>query len=563
MIRNVTIWMLLSSISGFCISAQAQQGAVLPSNAEIRKILADRIDNQKRGVGIVVGVIEPAGRRVVAHGTFAKDDDRPVDGGTIFEIGSVTKIFTALLLADMVERSEAAFDDPLSKYLPEGVKAPERGGQSITLEHLANHTSGLPRLPANLKLDDMGDPYANYTSEDLFEFLSQYELKRDIGEKYEYSNLGAGLLGELLSRRAGISYEALVNQRISVPLGMDRTAITLSPEMREQLAPGHDDELKPVSNWTFQAIAGAGALRSNVNDMLTFVAANLEYTDSPLKPAMASLQAVRTPTGVPTMEIARGWHILVKDDKEVFWHNGGTAGYRSIIGFSPKTRVGVVVLSNTGISVDDIGQPLLDPSRPLSEPAKKRDAISVNPKLYEGYVGRYQLAPKFILTVTTKDDHLFVQATGQPPAEVFPESETKYFYKVVNAQITFDVDAEGRATALTLHQNGKDMPAKRMEGDASPEPKYKEVEVDVALFEGYVGRYQLAPNFILTVTADDGHLYTQATNQPRFEVFPMSEKEYFLKVVGARITFSTDGAGKATSVTLHQNGMDMPAKRIE
>lgn len=477
----------------------------------------------------------------------------------------ITKVFTALLLADMVERGEAAFDDSLSKDLPEGTKAPERGGQSFTLEHLANHTSGLPRLPANMKLDDMSDPYANYTSEHLFEFLSQHELRRDIGAKYEYSNLGAGLLGELLSRRAGISYEALVKQRISTPLGRGRTATTLSPEMKAQLATGHGNDLEPVANWTFQAIAGAGALRSNVNDMLTFVAANLGYTGSPLKPAMASLRAVRTPTGIPTMEIARGWHILVKDDKEVFWHNGGTAGYRSIIGFSPKTGVGMVVLSNTSISVDDIGQHLLDSSHPLSEPSKKRDAISVNPKLFEGLVGRYQLAPKFILTVTAEDGHLFVQATGQPKAEVFAESETKYFYKVVDAQITFDTDADGRATGLTLHQNGQNMPGKRMDGDAPPEPvsKYEEVKVDAALFAGYVGRYQLAPNFTLTVTTNDGHLYTQATKQPRFEVFAMSEKEYFLKVVDARITFVTDGAGKATSLTLHQNGMDMPAKRIE
>jgi D-alanyl-D-alanine-carboxypeptidase/D-alanyl-D-alanine-endopeptidase len=254
MLRSFVGWLLIASVS--VVSAVAQEAPPVPSNAEIRKILAERIDKEKRGVGIVVGVIELAGRRIVAHGTFAKDDDRSVDGDTIFEIGSITKVFTALLLADMVERGEAAFDDSLSKDLPEGTKAPERGGQSITLEHLANHTSGLPRLPANMKLDDMSDPYANYTSEHLFEFLSQHELRRDIGAKYEYSNLGAGLLGELLSRRAGISYEALVKQRISTPLGMGRTAITLSPEMKAQLATGHGNDLEPVANWTFQAIAG-------------------------------------------------------------------------------------------------------------------------------------------------------------------------------------------------------------------------------------------------------------------------------------------------------------------
>ncbi len=558
-------WILLTGV--WVASGWAQQAAdsPVPSNTEIRKILADRVDNEKRGVGIVVGVIDPAGRRIVAQGTFGEDDERPVTGDTLFEIGSITKIFTALLLADMVQRGEAAYDDPLSKYVPEGVKTPERDGKPITLEHLANHTSGLPRLPANLMTGDLADPYAGYTAKHLFTFLSQHELRRDIGAKYEYSNLGGGLLGELLSRRAGSDYEELVKQRICEPLGMDRTAVTLLPELEAQLATGHSKDLEPVANWTFQALAGAGALRSSVNDMLTFLAANLGSMDSPLKPAMASLLAARKPTGMPTMEIARGWHILVKEDKEVFWHNGGTAGYRSFVGFSPKSRVGVAVLSNTSISVDDIGQHLIDPTQPLSEAPREHTEISVNPQLFEGYVGRYQLAPEFILTVTTKDDRLFVQATGQPNAEVFAESETKYFYKVVDAQVTFDTDTDGRANGLTLHQNGQNMPAKRMEGDAPPEPvsKYKEVKVDPTLFTGYVGRYQLAPSLVLSVTAENGHLYTQATGQPRFEVFPMSEKEYFLKVVDARLTFVTDAAGKATSVTLHQNGVDIPAKRIE
>ena len=300
--------------------------------------------------------------------------------------------------------------------------------------------------------------------------------------------------------------------------------------------------------------------------MLTFLAANLGYVDSPLKPAMESLRAVRTPTGMPGLEIARGWHVLAKGDKELFFHDGGTGGYRSVVGFSPRTRVGVVVLSNTSIPVSDIGLHLFDRSNPLSKPPKERQEISVNPKLFESYVGRYQLAPEFVLTVTTEGERLFVKATGQPKAEVFPESETKYFYKVVDAQITFDVDAEGRATGLTLHQNGQNVPGKRVSmamQRRSPNRSTRKWRLMTALFAGYVGRYQLAPNFVLTVTEEDGKLYTQATNQPKFQVFAMSEKEYFLKVVDARITFVTDEAGRATSLTLHQNGMNMPAKRIE
>lgn len=567
MLRNLVGWLLLSSITAVGARAQAQRAAAAPSSAEIRKILADRIDKQQRGVGIVVGVIEPTGRRVVAYGAFGKDDERPLNGDTIFEIGSITKVFTALLLADMVERGEVAFDDPVSEYLPAEVKLPERGGQSITLEHLANHTSGLPRLPENLFSEDPTNPYTDYSVDQMYEFLSGYELMRDIGAEYEYSNLGAGLLGHVLARRAGTNYESLVKARVCEPLGMRSTGITLSAEMKALLAAGHDSALEPVANWDLPTLAGAGALRSSVNDMLPFLAAHLGYAKTPLASAIASLLSPRGQTGKPNLEIARAWHIETTHGAGIVLHDGGTGGYSSLVCFSPKSRVGVVVLSNASVSVNDIAMHLIDRRYELSEPPRQREEISINPKLFEGYLGRYELTPEFILTVTLEDDRLFVQATGQPKAEVFPESETKYFYKVVDAQITFDTDAEGRATGLTLHQNGRNLPAKRIEGSASPQPqpaaKYEEVEVAPALFTGYVGRFQLTPSFTLSITKEDGRLFAQATGQPKFEIFPLSEKEYFLKVVDARITFETDATGRATALTLHQNGRDLSAKRIE
>ncbi len=164
---------------------------------EIREILVKRIDQQKQAVGIVVGVIEPTGRRVVSYGNLANGDPRTLDGDTIFEIGSVTKVFTSLLLADMVNRKEVTLDDPAAKYLPENVGMPVRSGKSIALLDLSTHNSGLPPLPGNLK------PEADYSVDDLCQFLSGYTLTRDPGSEYEYSNLGAGLLGHLLACRAG------------------------------------------------------------------------------------------------------------------------------------------------------------------------------------------------------------------------------------------------------------------------------------------------------------------------------------------------------------------------
>jgi CubicO group peptidase (beta-lactamase class C family) len=236
--------------------------AVLPSNEDIRKILIERIKTQHQSVGIVVGVIEPSGSRIISYGTFAKDNKRPVDGDTVFEIGSITKVFTSLILADMVQHGEIALTDPIDRYLPSEVKVPERNGRKITLEDLSTHTSGLPRMPNNFRPADPDNPYADYTVEQLYNFLSNYTLTRDTGSQFEYSNLGGGLLGHVLARRAGMDYEALVRSRVLSPLKMSDTAMELASAMRARLSTGHNASMSPVKNWDIPTLAGAGALRS-------------------------------------------------------------------------------------------------------------------------------------------------------------------------------------------------------------------------------------------------------------------------------------------------------------
>ena len=344
------------------------------------------------------------------------------------------------------------------------MKLPERNGRQTTLEDLATHTSGLPRLPSNLNPKDAANPYADYSVEQLYQFLSGYQLTRDIGSKYEYSNLGGGLLGHVLARHAGMDYEKLVRSRICDPLGMRSTGIMLTDEMKTRFAVGHNAALQRVAYWDLPTLAGAGALRSTANDMLTFVAANLGYVKTPLAPAMAAMLAVRRPTGVPGLEVGLAWHILTRDGHEIVWHNGGTGGFRSFIGFERKTGAGVVVLSNaeTPAGVDDIGQHLLNSNAPLRQPPAEHKQVAVDPKVFDGYVGQYQLAPNFVMTITRDGAQFFVQATGQPKLEIFPESDRDYFLKAVDAQITFETDSQGRATGLVLHQNGKNQTAKRI-----------------------------------------------------------------------------------------------------
>jgi serine-type D-Ala-D-Ala carboxypeptidase/endopeptidase len=471
MIRHSIFYLFATTVSMAIGNAQTPVSSLIPPDSEIRGILMQRVDQFRQSVGIVVGMIGPDGRKVVSYGALEKGDPRVLNGDTIFEIGSVTKVFTSLLLSDMVQRGQVALTDPVSKYLPASVRMPQRNGRQITLEDLATHTSGLPRLPSNLKPKDSANPYADYSVAQLYEFLSSYELPRDIGSQYEYSNLGGGLLGHVLTRYAGLDYEAMVRARVTVPLDMKSTSVALSPEMKARMGAGHDSKMKPVPNWDLPTLAGAGALRSTANDMLTFLAANLGYTKTPLAPAMAAMLDVRRPSGTPVLEVALAWHIYSTPPGDVIiWHNGGTGGYRAFVGYAPKTRIGVVVLANaeTAAGVDDIGLHLLNAKAPLLNasaflPAKERKQVAIDPKLFDRYAGRYQLTSNLVLTITREGEHLFARATGQPKFELFAEGEKEYFLKAVDAQITFEVDVGGAVNQLVLHQAGQNVPAKRID----------------------------------------------------------------------------------------------------
>jgi serine-type D-Ala-D-Ala carboxypeptidase/endopeptidase len=266
-----------------------------------------------------------------------------------------------------VERGEVALHDPVSKYLPEGVKVPQRGPRPITLEDLATHMSGLPRVATNLSPKNLLNPYAGYTAERLYEFLRTYTLPREPGSKWEYSNLGAGLLGHVLARRAGMDYETLVRLRICGPLDMTSTWVNVPPEAQSRAVAGHNRALQPIVNWDFDVLAGAGALWSDAGDMLEFAAANLGQKKSGLAPAMAAMLKVRKETGMGKMGQALGWQTLQREEGDLIWKDGGTFGFSSFIGFDPRNKRGVVVLSDAGAAVVDLGFHLLDPRSPLSK----------------------------------------------------------------------------------------------------------------------------------------------------------------------------------------------------
>jgi D-alanyl-D-alanine-carboxypeptidase/D-alanyl-D-alanine-endopeptidase len=553
--------------------AKPSKGATI-SDAQVKQILVQRIDQWQRGVGAVVGIIDARGTRFISYGKFDQASSESVAPNSLFEIGSVTKVFTSLLLADMVKRGEVALTDPIAKYLPPGVKLPQRNGQVIRLIDLANHTSGLPRLPNNLAPADPANPYADYSTQQLLSFLSTYELTRDIGAKYEYSNLGAGILGQVLAMRAGSDFETLVKTRITQPLGMNSTVITLDGDLKSRMTIGHNDALKAVPNWDLPTLAGAGALRSDAEDMLKFVGAHLGLIKSPLKPAMQSMLAKLTPTEDPNMSIGLGWHILKAKGANIVWHNGGTGGFRSFVGFNPASKVGVVVLSNTGNEgVDDIGRHILDAHFTLIAQPKARTQnvkVAIDSSTLDNFVGQYQLMPSMVLTVSRDGDRLFVQATGQGKGEVHAKGARDFFSNDVEASISFDPDVNGRAPSLVLYQAGQEMRALRVDEKAvarvTPESQSENQaspQISLQILDQYVGNYAITPSFIMSLTRDGEKFYLQATNQPKFELFAKDTKNFYLKVVDAQIKMETDETGKAVSLTLFQGGAVMPAPRVK
>jgi CubicO group peptidase (beta-lactamase class C family) len=324
---------------------------------------------------------------------------------------------------------------------------------------LAEQNSGLPPIPDNLDISDVLNPYAGYTTAKLHAFVSHYHLTRSPGTQYEYSNVGVGLLGDLLAYRAKTSYGALLQRRVLEPLGLRDTSLTLSAHQRARLAPGFSVDNDPRPPWDLPGLAAAGGLYSNLHDMLIYLRANMAAPGGKLGAAMAAAQKPRFPVAFDgIVKIGLVW--MSNERSGITWHNGETGGYHAFVGFNHAKQTGVVLLANVADpGLDAIGVHALAPSFPV--PAA-RIAIDLAPDALDRLTGTYQMAPGITLTIARNGQRLSAQLTGQPPVSMYATSATAFFFKAVDAQLTFDVDAQGNATRVTLHQNGNDLPAARV-----------------------------------------------------------------------------------------------------
>jgi CubicO group peptidase (beta-lactamase class C family) len=320
----------------------------------------------RKNAALVVGITQKGKRAVLGLGGVGAANPALPDAETLFEIGSVTKVFTAVALAQLEAEGKVKLTDTLRASLPEKV-ALARSMEPITLLSLATHTSGLPRLPGNVDTSEvnLANPYAKYGAPELYEFLASGKANNPPGRLMDYSNLGFGLLGHILTLKSGQDYESLVRSALLDPLGMSNTAIRLSATQAARLARGHSPKGEEVPGWDFDVMAPAGAFRSSASDMLTFIEANLASGETPVGRALARARQEHKTGEAGELQLGWQWEITLQGGLEIYWHNGGTGGYVTFVGFNRAQQMGVVVLSNYGdaiagkFDVDKIGMDLL------------------------------------------------------------------------------------------------------------------------------------------------------------------------------------------------------------
>lgn len=512
---------------------------------------------QQKLVGVSIVLVENSKLSHLSFGKLSKGKSQLITPNSIFEIGSISKTFTAAALASMVKHGKVSLNDPVQKYLPKTVQLPNWKGQPITLESLSNHTSGLPRLPDNLPLSDPTDPYADYTIDLMYAFLSSFELKRDIGVQVEYSNLGTGLLGHVLALIDKKTFEDMIIDRILHPLGMNNTSVSIVDTEKFPLSDGHNQLLSKVKYWNLETLAGAGAIKSNGNDMGKYLKAQIE--NEPLNDILALTHEQTTPSQPNRLKLGLGWFIDESNNENVLWHNGQTGGFSSFIGFNKAEKRGIVILTNSINSLDKLGMAYLKGTLTQLYDDTVNTLILEQTTL-DNLTGKYVLSPEFIISVTNQDKQLFIQATGQPRFPFVAKSNSEFVNLDLNARIVFEQNKKGDVIALALKQNGNDLRARRQtEGEkiAVQQPK----SLSEKQLNNLVGKFEITPNFAIETSHDSNSLYIQATGQQKFKMETLSEESFFNAQVQAKIVFELDSKGEAIALTLFQSGQEIKGRR--
>ena len=434
-----------------CLLSTAALAA--PSLDDAVRQRAEDLTRTGMHASIVIAVIDGKDSAVYGFGTAHPGKPGKPGADTVYQIGSVTKTMTALLLADAVAEGKVKLDDPVATLLP-GYTVPAFDGKQISLLDLATHYSSLPRLPDNFTPTNPANPYADYTPAKQRQFLAAYRLPHAPGTRFDYSNIGYAVLGTALAAQAGTSYEALLQSRIAVPLGMRSTSNQPTHGMLARLAPGHLLSGEATPAWELNVVAPAGGVYASARDMVAYLQA---YMFKPLRPYALALQPQRPLAADSDTKIGLAWLLEQRQGHSYAWHSGQTGGYTSYAAFTTDGKRGVVVLTNTARLVDTLGLAALFPGTALPALKKPLAAISVPRAALAEYVGEYPLDKDFTLTVTLGKQGLEAAGTGVGSAPLFASAKDQFFFRAIDADLAFTRDAAGKIVNAVLKQGGQDV----------------------------------------------------------------------------------------------------------
>ncbi len=523
------------------------------SDEALVAIVDQRLAGDRTGACLAVAVVE---KDAVARAFRCADPKEAarIGADSAFEIGSVSKTMTAVLLAELIGQGKAALDDPLADWLPEGTAVPMFEDQPILLRHVVTHTSGLPALPSRLGAADMDDPYANLTEEALLASLGDVVPTRAPGAQFEYSNFASMVLSFAVARRAGSDMETLLRQRLFAPLGMAQAYIA-TPPAGVRTAIGHAATAKAVPAWRFATnLAGVGGVRATLQDMVRYVQGNLGLIESPLFP---SLERAQKQVGEqPPM--AMNWMLVPIKGRVVHMHEGGTGGFSAFVAVDREAQRGVVILSDTAWhslgGLGSLGLHLVDASLPLGEARRRQTPPQ---ELLDALVGEYQIEGAMRMTLTQRDGALFAKPAGQPELALGYDSAGDFFPLELDALLTPRKKADGNY-GFVWTQMGAALPARRVadDGMTAATPALSDQEL-----AAYAGDYALMPGVVLTVRDRAGRLHAQATGQGEFPLDAVGKERFEAVAYGIEIVFRRDDAGSVVALELHQGGQVLHGAR--
>jgi CubicO group peptidase (beta-lactamase class C family) len=548
-----------SACASMLLLAAGAAGAAVPSNSEIGAY-ADRLLSSAYPAGQpgAAVLIVRDGQTVLrkGYGMANLELGVPVAPDMVFELGSVTKQFTAAAILLLQERGQLRVEDDVTKYLPDY----PTHGQTITLENLLTHTSGIPSYTG------LHEWFARIREDmkpaDVIALFKDKPLEFNPGEQWAYDNSGFFLLGAIVEKVSGKIYEQFVEEEIFQKLGMAHTRYGHPEEIIPRRASGYSKDDKGFRNADFISMSqpyAAGSLMSTVDDLAVWGRAL--QSEALLKTSSLDrmFTSSKLKSGVPT-QYGYGMGVHDFEGERVLSHGGDINGFTTNLTLVPGQRLFFALLSN-----NDASDPRPDAvalcvvAKALGKPMEERKTVQLDTATLDEYVGVYRFDPQTVRAITREGSKLFAQRSGGEKREIAALAKDEFVYPDAT-RLHFRRDAQGKVTGV-----GFSPPfGPAAEGTKTDEPlpqERKEVKVDPAVYDAYVGEYELRPAFSITVVREGDQIFAKPTGQPKAELFPESETLFFLKVVDAQIEFVRGADGKVTGLVLHQGGRDIPGKR--